>query len=252
MHLASNSHADHNSLIRKLETIVDLSAEEKEAVLGLPFTVKTVGEDQDLVRDGDRPNECCVLIEGFACRYKLLPDGKRQIMSFHIPGDIPDLQSLHLKVMDHSLGTLVRSKVAFIHHDVIRDLTRSYPRIAEALWRDTLIDAAVFREWMIGMGRRSAYTRIAHLLCELLVRLRAVGLANGHDIEMPITQAELGDSLGLSTVHVNRVLQELRGNGLITLRGRFLSVQDWPGLKEAGEFDPTYLHLSAKVQSVAA
>jgi CRP-like cAMP-binding protein len=249
---ASNSHPDHNRLIRKLETIVDLSTEEKEALLGLPLTIKTLGQDQDIVRDGDRPFECCLLVEGFACRYKLLADGRRQIMSFHIPGDIPDLQSLHLKVMDHSLGTLVRCKVAFIHHDAVRDLTRRCPRIADALWRDTLIDAAVFREWMIGMGRRSAYTRIAHLLCELLVRLRSVGLANGHDIEMPITQAELGDSLGLSTVHVNRVLQELRGDGLITLRGRFLSVQDWPALKQAGEFDPTYLHLSPKVQSVAA
>jgi CRP-like cAMP-binding protein len=105
---------------------------------------------------------------------------------------------------------------------------------------------------MVGIGRRSAYTRIAHVLCELLVRLRSVGLANGNDIEMPVTQAELGDALGLSTVHVNRVLQELRADGLITLRGRFLSVQDWPGLKEAGEFDPTYLHLSKKAQGAAA
>jgi CRP-like cAMP-binding protein len=249
---SSNSNQDHSRLIRKLETIVDLSAEEKEAVLGLPMTIRTVDADQDLVRDGDRPSECCLILEGFACRYKLLPDGKRQIMSFHIPGDVPDLQSLHLNIMDHGLGTLVPSKVGLIPHEHFRELTHRCPRIGDVFWRDTLIDAAVFREWMIGIGRRSAYTRIAHVLCELLVRLRAVGLANGHNIDLPVTQAELGDALGLSTVHVNRVLQELRGDGLIILRGRFLSVQDWPALKKAGEFDPTYLHLARKVESAAA
>jgi len=243
---------EHSRLIRKLETIVELSDEEKRKVLGLPMTIKSVGEDQDLVRDGDRPSECCMIIEGFACRYKLTVEGKRQIMSFHIPGDIPDLQSLHLEVMDHSLGTLVPSKVGFIQHDHMRELCHRCPRIGDVFWRDTLIDAAVFREWMVGIGRRSAYTRIAHVLCELLVRFRSVGLANGHDIEMPVTQAEIGDALGLSTVHVNRVLQELRGNDLITLRGRFLSVKDWLGLKEAGEFDPTYLHLSGKAREAAA
>ena len=252
MDASANSYPEHSRLIRKLESIVELSNEEREAVLGLPMTIKTVGEDQDLVRDGDRPSECCLIIEGFACRYKLTAEGKRQIMSFHIPGDIPDLQSLHLEVMDHGLGTLVPSKVGLIHHDHMRELCHRCPHIGDVFWRDTLIDAAVFREWMIGIGRRSAYTRIAHVLCELLVRFRAVGLANGHDIELPVTQAELGDALGLSTVHVNRVLQELRADGLITLRGRFLSVQDWPGLKKAGEFDPTYLHLGKKVQAAAA
>jgi CRP-like cAMP-binding protein len=192
------------------------------------------------------------LVAAGVCRYKLLHDGKRQIMSFHIPGDIPDLQSLHLNVMDHSLGTLAPSKVAYIKHDDMRELTRRCPCIADVFWRDTLIDAAIFREWMIGMGRRSAYTRIAHVLCELLVKFRSIGLANGHDIELALTQAELADALGLSTVHVNRVLQELRGDGLLTLRGRSLSVRDWPGLKRAGEFDPTYLHLNEKVREAAA
>ncbi len=251
MHQA-NPYPEHSRLIRKLESIVSLSDAEREAIRSLPLTVKTVAADQDLVRDGDRPSECCLIVEGFVCRYKLLQDGKRQIMSFHISGDIPDLQSLHLNVMDHSLGTLVPGKVAFIKHDDIHELTRRCPRIADVLWRDTLIDAAIFREWMIGMGRRSAYTRIAHVLCEVLVKFRAVGLADGHDIDLPVTQAELADSLGLSTVHVNRVLQELRGDGLITLRGRSLSVLDWPGLKEAGEFDPTYLHLNDKVKETAA
>jgi CRP-like cAMP-binding protein len=245
------SQPDHDRLIRKLESIFDLSTAERQAVLDLPLSIRSIGEDQDLVRDGERPSECCLILEGFACRYKLTAEGKRQIMAFHIPGDIPDLQSLHLKTLDHSLGTLVPSRVAFIQHDHLRDLIRRQPRIGDAFWRDTLIDAAVFREWMVGMGRRSAYTRIAHLLCELLVRMRSVGLANGHAIELPMTQAELGDALGLSAVHVNRVLQELRADGLITLRGRLLAIGDWPGLKKAGEFDPTYLHLAPKAKSAA-
>ena len=125
------------------------------------------------------------------------------------------------------------------------------PRVADVLWRDTLIDGAVFREWMMGIGRRSAEARIAHLLCEVLVRMRAVGLATAQACELPITQAELGDALGLSTVHVNRSLQELRAKRLITLRGSILTVEDWEGLKEAGEFDPTYLHLNGEAERAA-
>jgi CRP-like cAMP-binding protein len=169
--------------------------------------------------------------------------GKRQIMAFHIPGDIPDLQSLHLTTLDHSLGTITPCEVGFIRHEDVRDLVRRFPRIGDAFWRDTLIDAAVFRAWMVGIGRREAYGRIAHLLCEVMTKLRAVGLADGQRCELPITQVEFGDALGLSTVHVNRTLQELRGNDLITLRGGFLTVLDWDGLREAGEFDPAYLHL---------
>jgi CRP-like cAMP-binding protein len=195
------------------------------------------------VREGDRPSECCLILEGFAYRYKLTEEGKRQIFSFHIPGDIPDLQSLHIDVMDHSLSSLTTCKAMFISHESVRNLMQGCPRISDAFWRDTLIDAAVFREWILNLGRREAYERMAHLLCELYVRLKAVGLTNGDACDMPFTQAELADATGLSTVHVNRTLQELRGDGLITLRAGSLSVLDWNRLREAGEFDPTYLHL---------
>ena len=177
------------------------------------------------------------------CRYKLIADGKRQITGFYIPGDIPDLQSLYLHVMDHSVGTLIPSKIAFIPHDPLRAVLRKHPILAEAFWRDTLIDAARFREWIIGLGRRDAYTRIAPLFCELFVRHRAVALTENHGFDLHTTQAELGDALGLSTVHVNRVLQDLRKDGLISLRGKSLAILDWNGLKQAGEFDPLYLHL---------
>ena len=168
----------------------------------------------------------------FACRYKLLPGGRRQIMSFHIPGDIPDLQSLHLEIMDHGLATVVASKVAFIPHDAVRSFLRAHPRIADVFWRDTLIDAAVFREWVVNVGRRDAYARLAHVMCEVYVRLRAIGLVNGQAFEMPITQAELGDATGLSTVHVNRTIQELRGNGLIsTPKSGRVVIEDWDRLQ---------------------
>ena len=230
-------------LVRKLESQIVLSDAEKDALQSLSGTVKTLEADQDIVREGERPSTCCLVLDGFVHRYKMTETGKRQILSFHISGDIPDLQSLHLEVMDHSLGTLARSTLAFLPHDTVRDLIRRCPRIGDAFWRETLIDAAVFREWMLGLGRREAYGRMAHLLCELYVRLKAVGLANGHGYEMPLTQAELGDALGLSTVHVNRTLQDLRGEGLITLQGGSVAVLDWEGLRKAGEFDPTYLHL---------
>ena len=234
---------DRAPLIRKLESIFVLSADEKDALQSISGTVKTLEADQDIVREGERPSACCLILDGFAYRYKLTETGKRQIVSFHIPGDIPDLQSLHLEMMDHSLGTLAQSRLAFLSHDTVRNLIRRCPRIGDAFWRDTLIDAAVFREWMVGLGRREAYARVAHLLCELYVRLRSVGLTNGRAYELPITQTELGDALGISTVHVNRTLQDLRGEGLITLRAGSLTVQDWERLKAAGEFDPAYLHL---------
>ncbi len=234
------------ALIRKLESIAPLAPEEKAALLRQPLRLKAVPAHQDIVREGDTPFESCLIVDGFAYRYNLTDEGKRQILSFHISGDVPDLQSLHLDVMDHSLATLVPSRLAFIQHDDLRSLMRSHHRLGDLLWRDTLIDAAVFRQWMVGLGRRDAHGRIAHLLCELLVRLRAVELVADHAFELPVTQAELSDALGISTVHVNRVLQDLRGENLITLRGGSLKVLNWAGLQEAGEFDPTYLHLVKK------
>ena len=234
------------ALIRKLESIARLAPAEKAALQRLPLRLKTIAADQDIVSEGDTPSECCLIVEGFACRYNVTAQGRRQIQSFHISGDIPDLQSLHLKVMDHSLGTLIPCKLAFIPHDDIRSLMRNHPRLNDLFWRDTLIEAAVFRQWVVNVGRRPARTRMAHLLCELLVRLRAVELVEDHVFDLPVTQGELADALGISNVHVNRVLQELRKQDLISQQGKTLKVLDWEGLKWAGEFDPTYLHLVKK------
>src|SRR4051794_32380899 len=240
----NSAHGHLEPLIRRLESIAPVSNDERQAIVGLPVTVRDLKADQDILRDRDRPSQCCVILEGFACRYKVLEGGRRQIVSFHIPGDIPDLQSIHLEVMDHNLMTVIASKVAFIPHEIIRPFLREHPRITDVFWRETLIDAAVFREWVVNVGRREAYARIAHVLCEIYVRLKAVGLANGQAYEMPVTQSELADATGLSTVHVNRTLQELRGNNLIsTPKGRRVVIEDWEGLQKAGEFDPTYLHM---------
>jgi CRP-like cAMP-binding protein len=229
-------------LVVKLETVTDISEQERAALVALPIQVQELRADHLIVREGDRVSRSCLLLEGFACRSKMTADGKRQITSFHIPGEMPDLQSIHLKTMDHTLQTLTRCKVGFIAHEEIIRLCEAHPRIAAALWRETLIDASIFREWVLNVGRRDAYPRMAHLLCEIFARLEAVGLTDGKTCEFPITQIELADATGLSTVHVNRTVQELRARGLITLTSKSLTVNDWEGLKAAGEFDAAYLH----------
>src|SRR5215204_5498699 len=247
----ADSHLD--PLIRKLESIAPVSDDERRAIAALPITARDLRADQDILHDQDRPSQCCAILKGFACRYKVLPGGRRQIVSFHIPGDIPDLQSLHLEVMDHSLATVVASKVACTPHEAVRSFLRDHRRIADEFWRDTLIDAAVFREWVVNVGRREAYGRISHLLCEVYVRLKAVGLSNGQAFEMPVTQAELGDATGMSTVHVNRTLQELRRDGLIsTPKSGRVVIEDWDSLQRAGEFDATYLHIKNQPASALA
>lgn len=239
----ANGTPEHARLVRKLCAVADMPADAIRAVRSLPLRVKDLVEGADVVSEGDRPSECCLLVEGWIARYKVLQHGQRQIFSFHIPGDIPDLQSLHLKTMDHSLCALTAARVAYIPHAALAEAMRSHPALLAACWRDTLVDAAVFREWMAGIGRRSAYQRIAHLFCELYVRLRTVGLNEDRGFPLAITQVEIADALGLTSVHVNRVLKELRTDGLIETSGRHLRILDWEGLQAGGDFDPTYLHL---------
>jgi CRP-like cAMP-binding protein len=243
MIVPSTFHPDDNPLIRKLESIFTLSDDERRALENLPMQVMVIKEDQDIVREGDRPSRSCLILSGFACTYKITAQGKRQIVSFNITGDIPDLQSLHLKVLDNSVSTISPCRVGFIPHDALHEICTRYPRIAAAFWRETLIDAAIFREWVTNVGQRDGPNRMAHVLCEMLVRLKAVGLVEDHVCDLPITQSEFADALGFSTVHVNRVLQQLRAEGLIVTQGTRLTIPDWDRLTEVGEFDPTYLHL---------
>jgi CRP-like cAMP-binding protein len=241
--MSSPFHSDHNPLIRKLESVFTLTDDERQALETLPMQVIVIKDDQDIVRMGDRPSRSCLILSGFAATYKVTAGGKRQIVSFAIAGDIPDLQSLHLKTLDTSIATISTCRVGFIPHEALRDICIRYPRIGAAFWRETLIDAAIFREWVMNVGQREAYQRMAHVLCELLVKLRAVGLAEDHACDLPITQAEFADAMGITTVHVNRVLQQMRADGLIESKGTQIKIPDWGKLKQVGEFDPTYLHL---------
>ncbi len=241
--MAATSHHHDYPLIRKLESIFTLTDNERQALETLPMQIAAIKADQDIVREGDRPSRSCLILSGFACTYKVTGDGKRQIVSFNLPGDIPDLQSLHLKVLDNSISTISPCSVGFIAHEALRDIFNRHPRIGVAFWRETLIDAAIFREWVLNVGRRETYSRMAHVFCELLVRLRAVGLTKDYSCDLPITQGEFADALGVTNVHVNRVVQQLRADGLIELSGDRLNIPDWERLKQAGEFDPTYLHL---------
>ena len=235
-----------NPLIRKFEHLYPLTAEEQAALEGAFSRILQFDDNEDLVLEGDRPSESNVLLEGMTIRYQILPDGKRQIFSFHIPGDIYDAQSFLLKEMDHNVSTITPCKVAVISHAAMKQLTEDYPRIARAMWKETLVDAAIFRQWMASIGRRSSYQRIAHLMCELYVKNQAIGRGQDGQIEWPITQSEMGDALGLSLVHVNRTLMQLRGEGLFTLKNGMLVVHDWERLKRAGQFTPRYLHLTPK------
>lgn len=230
-------------LIRKLENYGPVSDEERHFLEQSPSQVREYGPHEDIAREGDYPGESCLVVEGFAFRYKLLPGGTRQIMALHVPGDFCDLHSFSLKRMDHSIAAVSQCRITGFPHAVINDITERYPQLTRALLWDAAIDGAIMREWMVSMGRRSAYQQIGHLLCELFLRLRAVGLVEGDSYELPATQEQLGDAFGLSTVHVNRTLQELRGNGLIIFRSKLVTIPDLERLKEAAGFDPGYLHV---------
>jgi CRP-like cAMP-binding protein len=234
-------------LWHKLQSIGDPTEAEQHALAKLRRTVKVLDADQDIVREGDRPNIVCLVLEGFACRYATVSSGRRQILSFHIPGDIPDLHGLFIKVMDHSLATVVPSKVAQIPHEAMLELIDRNPRIAHLLWRDSLIDAAIFRKWMVSIGRRSAAARFAHLICEFATRMNAVGLMEAGACAMPFTQADIADALGLSNVHVSRVLGRLRKQSLFRWEDGVLTIENWTQLQTAAEFEPSYLQLDAVV-----
>lgn len=228
---------------RKLEHGAALSDTDRRSLERSVRETREVGPRADIIREGARPDDVYLVLTGLACRYKLLEEGQRQIMAFLIPGDMCDLHVAILGRMDHAIGTLAPSKVAYIPQQAIQEITTKHPNLNRALWWNTLVDEATLREWLVSMGRRPADKRLAHLCCELLVRMRSVGLADGNTIDLPLTQDDLADTLGISTVHVNRVLQQLRDDGLITFRDKKLTVHDVPRLQAFSGFDPNYLHL---------
>ncbi|MGY3445335.1 MULTISPECIES: Crp/Fnr family transcriptional regulator [unclassified Bradyrhizobium] len=236
-----------DALVRKICVSNRLDQADIEALRTLPIQRREVRAREIIVADGQRATQCCLVADGFVFRAKSTPDGQRQILSLHIPGEIPDLQSLHLGIMDHDLVALTPCTLGFIPHEALKRINAAFPNIAAALWRETLIDASIFREWILNVGRRTGTQRMAHLLSEMRRRLEAVGRTSGETFRFPITQAELADCLALSTVHVNRVLQELRSEGLIEIDRAAFNLLDRAGLEERGQFDPHYLHLHPSV-----
>lgn len=220
-----------------------LGIEEQQALAEAARERVTFAADADLVTEGDRPVRSMLVTQGMACRYRLQAGGGRQLMAIHLPGDFVDLHSFLLKEMDHSVGALTDcSIVTFPHENLVR-VTERYPHLTRMLWLMTLIDGSLHREWLVGMGLLSAPQRTAHLLCEIYTRLEVVGLARDHRFNLPITQAAMADAIGISSVHINRVIQELRQRNLISWDGGMLTIKSWDGLVAAGEFDDRYLHL---------
>jgi len=241
-----------NPLVRKLENFTKLSVEDRSALEHACRQTKRYGPRQDIIAQGDPTDGVSLVLEGWACRYKTLEDGRRQFLAYFVPGDFCDLRVFILKRMDHAIATLTPATVATLQPETVRDLTYDHPRITQALWWATLVEEAITREWLVNVGQRSAYERVAHLLCEMFVRLRAVGLTQDTTCEFPLTQAELADTTGLSAVHVNRTLQELRRDNLIEWKGKTLTILDLGRLQMAALFNQDYLHLDHEGDRLAA
>lgn len=234
--------------LMKLRARDDISAEEEQALRDALGEVQTIPADRTFIQAGKELNNSTLLLEGFICRYKDLSDGQRQITELHVAGDFADLHSFTLKHLDHNIMTLTPSKVVQVPHENLKKITEAHPHLARMMWFSTNLDAAIHREWEVSLGRRSALQRTAHLFCELQVRLGIVGLASEREYALPITQTELAECLGLTSVHVNRVLKELRERRLVEFRSKRVAIRDLAELRHEAEFDPAYLYLDKRAR----
>jgi len=230
-------------MLRKFELRAPLDDLDRQAFLALPFHLRTVEPNVYIIREGDRPDRSCVVVDGFAFRQKVTETGSRQIISIHMPGDYVDIEGALLNIADHSLQALTRCEMAFIPRDAVRDLILSHPKVAMAMCIDTLIDASIFREWVVNVGQREGPARVGHLLCEFGRRLEIAGLGSPQGYQLPMTQEQLGDATGLTPVHVNRVLKKLSDEGFISRTKRNVTIPNWERLRSVAGFNETYLHL---------
>ena len=230
-------------LIQYLENRDALSLEELNALKALPVDLKSLKKGDYVVHEGDRPLRSCLVLDGLAARTNLTAEGRRHITAVHIGGDFVDLHSLLLKQMDHAVVALNNLEVAFVAHVDLLALIKDHDHLGRLLWLSTVIDAAIQRAWTAAMGSRSAADHMACLLCELFIRLRAQGMTRGNSFNFPVTQADLGDMLGLSAVHVNRTLQDLRKTKLVSWRGSTVTITNFDSLARLVSFDPQYLNL---------
>lgn len=231
-------------LARKLGSRKQLDDQDVDAILGLPYTRRTFEAASYIVREGQPPRtRCSFILSGYAFRQKLTVQGTRQIVSLHMAGDLLDLQHLFLKRADHNVQALTRVDSVEIEREALRALALERPSIGEAMWVDALIDASIVREWVMNVGRRDARSRIAHLICEFAARMDAVGLSDGGRYELPMTQEQIGDATGLTSVHVNRTLKSLAADGLVHRDKRYLTFADRERIQAAADFSTLYLHL---------
>ncbi|MHB2210701.1 Crp/Fnr family transcriptional regulator [Methylobacterium sp. CM6257] len=242
----SRPEASDNPFLRKLEGFVPLTEADRAALLKVSQNPQAVAAGTDLVREGDPPAGVFLILEGLACRYKLGLNGARQIMAYLVPGDTCDLDVALLEAMDHTISTLSDCKVVRLAPETIRDLLQR-PAIASALRKSVLVDEATLREWLLNVGRRTGVERVAHLFCELHLRLRAVGQSDENRFDLPLTQQDLADTTGQTSIHVNRALRELRESGLIELQQKHLTILDLPRLQQMAGFKSGYLHLGEQV-----
>jgi CRP-like cAMP-binding protein len=229
-------------LAKKLQGFDTLSQEEVQVLERAASATRIFEPDADMVTFGDSPSFSTLLVDGWAARYKTLEGGTRQITAIHIPGDFVDLHSFLLRPMDHSVVALSACRVAMFPHDRLQKITENHPHLTRVLWLSTLIDAAMHREWLAAMGRLPVVSQLAHLICELYHRLDAVGLIKDCSFDFPVTQTVIADTLGVSLVHLNRSLQDIRARGLLIWQQKKVSILDWDGLKALAQFDATYLH----------
>jgi CRP-like cAMP-binding protein len=229
--------------LKKLRKRTEISLEEERVLRGLITETRRVPADRILIRAGEELNNSVFLLDGWMARSKDMATGERQVTELHITGDFPDLHGFTLKRLDHDIVTLSECTIGLVPHERLLEVTRNYPHLTRVFWFSTNVDAAITRELALSLGQRSAISRMAHLFCELYVRLDVVGRTKGNRYEFPLTQRELSECLGLTVVHVNRTLQELRRKGLVEFENRHLTIVDRMGLEGIAEFDPNYLYL---------
>jgi CRP-like cAMP-binding protein len=244
-------HPTFEAMLRRLERRSPLGPADRQALLALPYTMRRLAPNGHVIRDGDAADHCALLLSGFAFRYKITGEGARQIISLHIASEFLDLQHSFLGVADTSVQALTECEVAMIPAAALQELVLSNAAVGRALWIDTLIDASIFREWVVNVGRRDSKARVSHLLCEFSLRLEAAGMAENHRYELPMTQEQLADAVGLTSVHVNRVLRQLGEEGLIDRNRRSITITDWGRLRDAGDFNERYLHHDATAMRAA-
>jgi CRP-like cAMP-binding protein len=235
-------------LFKRLGWTEPLDEHEKRRLADTIWDVRSFGPREEIVPADKRVEFSSVILEGLACRQKIMASGERQITAFHLSGDFCDLHTYMLKTIPDSVVAITPCRVGLVPHERLDAITSEFRRIAHLLWKSTLIDAAIYRRWLVCLGCQSARSRLAHLFCEFYLRLQLIGASDGFDCPLPATQADLGDAMGMSLVHTNKTCAQLRREGLVTFYNRMFTIHDWDRLREVGQFDPHYLHLEAPVK----